>query len=264
MFNFEGLIEPGSRDEALLSQLDPQRMPSHIAIIMDGNGRWAKRQGKPRVMGHPAGIESVREIVETCARLGITTLTLYTFSTENWRRPRFEIDMLWKLLRECLHKEIDLLDRNNVQLRFIGRLHEIESSLLRDIQKAEQKLHHKTGLVLNIAFNYSGRAELTDAFRALATECQLTGRSPQSITEDDIARHLYIGSDPDLLIRTSGEMRLSNFLLWQLAYTEIVITDTLWPDFRRPNLFESILAFQNRDRRFGGIEATNQKKPARV
>jgi undecaprenyl diphosphate synthase len=255
MFNFDGIVERGSRDEFFLRQLDPHRIPAHVAIIMDGNGRWANRQGKPRIAGHPAGIEAVRATVETCARLGIETLTLYTFSMENWRRPQLEVDMLMRLLRQCLRRELPLLNRNRVRLQFIGRTDTLTSSIRQAIDHAVGATAGNTGMKLNVAFNYGGRAEIVDAFRAVADEFTKAGRALETVNEADIARHLYTESDPDLLIRTSGEMRLSNFLLWQMAYTEIFVTETLWPDFSRTNLLEAVVAFQQRSRRFGGVES---------
>jgi undecaprenyl diphosphate synthase len=254
MFNFDGIVERGSRDEFLLRQIDPHRIPAHVAIIMDGNGRWANRQGKPRIAGHPAGIEAVRATVETCARLGIDTLTLYTFSVENWRRPQLEVDMLMRLLRQCLRRELPLLNRNKVRLRFIGRTETLPSSIRQSIDHAVGATAGNSAMKLNVAFNYGGRSEIVDAVRAAAAEFARTGRPLETLGEEDIARHLYTESDPDLLIRTSGEMRLSNFLLWQMAYTEIFVTDTLWPDFSRTNLLEAVVAFQQRSRRFGGVE----------
>jgi undecaprenyl diphosphate synthase len=254
MFNFDGLVERGSHDEFLLRQVDPNRLPRHIAIIMDGNGRWAARHGKHRIAGHPAGIEAVRTTVETCARLGVDTLTLYTFSVENWRRPALEVDMLMRLLKQCLRRELPTLNRNRVRLHFIGRTRDLSPNIQKAIAHAVGVTAGNTGMKLNVAFNYGGRTELVDAFRAVADEFQQSGRSLDAVSEADIARHLYTATDPDLLIRTSGEMRVSNFLLWQIAYTEIFVTETLWPDFNRTSLLEAILAFQKRNRRFGGVE----------
>ncbi|MBX7220895.1 MAG: isoprenyl transferase [Blastocatellia bacterium] len=262
MIHFEGVLEPGSRDESLLQQIDPQHLPNHLAVIMDGNGRWAKARGKPRAMGHKAGIEAVRATVETCSRLGIGTLTLYTFSVENWKRPRLEVEMLFRLLREALRKEVNLLERNNIRLRFIGRISELDKKVQRELERAEAATRNNSGMTLNLALNYGSRTEIVDAVRRLAAEYHQTGRSMETITEADISRHLLTQSDPDLLIRTSGEMRISNFLLWQIAYTEIYVTETLWPDFGRTHLFEAILSYQKRERRFGGVEPADSEKKA--
>jgi len=254
MHELETLIEPGSPDAFLLRQLDPNRLPKHVAIIMDGNGRWANRQGKARIAGHPAGVEAVRTTVENCARLGIPTLTLYAFSSENWRRPRVEVTMLMRLLQQCLQQEVPLLNRHGVRLRFIGRLEVLSAEIRKALDYAVSATAHNQRMTLNIAFNYGGRAEIVDALRSVVREFMGLGRSLDTLTEADVARHLYTDSDPDLLIRTSGEMRLSNFLLWQMAYTEIFVTDTLWPDFNRTHLLEALVAYQRRQRRFGGVE----------
>lgn len=253
--DFYGLIEPGSRDEQLLNQIDFSRLPRHIAVIMDGNGRWANRRFLPRVAGHRAGVEAVRATVDTCARLGIQALTLYAFSVENWKRPPFEIEALMTFLKEYLRKELDNIHRENIRFQTIGRMNELDESVQVELRSAILKTANNTGMTLNVALNYGGRVELADAFRKLMIAFECEGRSPESITEADISRHLYTCDlpDPDLLIRTSGEMRVSNFLLWQIAYSEIYVTDTLWPDFRRPDVFAAILDYQKRDRRFGGL-----------
>jgi undecaprenyl diphosphate synthase len=255
MSDFAGLIQPGSRDEQLLAQIDPARLPRHIAVIMDGNGRWAKRRLLPRVAGHRAGVEAVRATVETCARLGVEILTLYAFSVENWKRPAFEVEALMTFLKEYLRREIDNLHRNNIKFQTVGRTHELDESVQFELRSARHITAANTGMILNVALNYGGRAELSDAFRSLLAECQRTGRAPEDVTEAEITRHLYTASlpDPDLLVRTSGEMRVSNFLLWQIAYSEIYITDVLWPDFRRPDLFAAIIDYQKRERRYGGL-----------
>lgn len=251
---FEGLVERGSPEEFLLRQIDHGRLPRHIAVIMDGNGRWANNRNKPRVSGHRAGATSVRETVETAARLGIGHLTLYAFSTENWKRPRLEVDTLMRLLREYLGKELETLVRNRIRFRAMGRREELSPGVRRDIERAEQETAHHEGMILTVALNYSGRSEIVDACRRIAAQIVATGGDPSKISEADIERSLYEPElpDPDLLIRTSGEMRVSNFMLWQIAYTEIHVTETLWPDFRRANLFEAIVEYQKRDRRFGG------------
>lgn len=253
--DFYGLIEPGSRDEQLLNQIDFSRLPRHIAVIMDGNGRWANRRFLPRVAGHRAGVEAVRATVDVCARLGIQALTLYAFSVENWKRPPFEIEALMTFLKEYLRKELDNIHKENIRFQTIGRMKELDESVQFELRSAIQKTANNSGMTLNVALNYGGRVELVDAFRQLMIACEREGRSPDSITEADISRHLYTCGlpDPDLLIRTSGEMRVSNFLLWQIAYAEIYVTDTLWPDFRRPDVFAAIVDYQKRDRRFGGL-----------
>jgi len=255
MIDFEGVLERGSRDEFLLHQIDPERLPAHIAIIMDGNGRWAARRGKPRVVGHRIGVNSVRESVETAARLGIKALTLYAFSVENWKRPHYEIVTLMSLLKEFLRSELELINKNNIRFITIGRIEELDRSVQRELAYASRETASNTGMVMNVALNYGGRTEVIDACRRLCSEYIKTGRNPEEIDERAIAQHLYTAElpDPDLLIRTSGEMRLSNFLLWQIAYTEIYVTETLWPDFRRADLFEAIIEFQKRERRYGGI-----------
>ncbi len=253
--DFAGLIEPGSRDEQLLEQIDFTRLPRHIAVIMDGNGRWAKRRFLPRVAGHRAGVEAVRATVDTSARLGVEVLTLYAFSVENWKRPPFEIEALMTFLKEYLRKELENIHRNNIRFQTIGRTNELDESVQFELRSAIRKTAANTGMVLNVALNYGGRVEMVDAFRKLMERALREGRSPESVTEADIARQLYTAGlpDPDLLIRTSGEMRVSNFLLWQIAYSEIYVTDVLWPDFRRPDLFAAIIDYQQRERRFGGL-----------
>jgi len=259
---FDGVIEHGSHDEFLLRQIDPLRLPSHVAIIMDGNGRWAGRRNQPRVAGHRAGAEAVRATVEAAARLGLSYLTLYAFSTENWKRPRLEVDALMALLREFLRRELRLLKRNNIRFRTIGREEGLESSVRREIDRARRETADCTGMLLTVALNYSGRSEILEACRQLLaeyTEYAEYARDPGQLGEADIERCLYTAGlpDPDLLIRTSGEMRVSNFLLWQIAYSEIYVTDTLWPDFRQANLFEAIIEFQRRERRYGGVKPSH-------
>lgn len=259
--DFNGLIEPGSHDEQLLKKIDFTRLPRHIAVIMDGNGRWAKRRYLPRVAGHRAGVEAVRTTVETSARLGIEVLTLYAFSVENWKRPPFEIEALMTFLKEYLRKELETIHRNNIRFQTIGRTTELDESVQFELRSAIRKTSGNTGMVLNVALNYGGRVELVDAFRKLMEKCQRENRALESITEAEIERHLYTANlpDPDLLIRTSGEMRVSNFLLWQIAYSEIYVTDILWPDFRRPDLFAAIIDFQKRERRYGGLSESTQR-----
>jgi undecaprenyl diphosphate synthase len=237
----------------LLAQIDLDRLPQHIAVIMDGNGRWAKRRRLPRIAGHRAGIRAVRQAVEACARLGVPYLTLYAFSIENWKRPHTEIKLLMGLLREYLRKEIGELNRQNISLGVIGRIHELPSNVQRDLENTIQKTARNTGLRLTLALNYGARAELVDAVRELAEKMKHNGEV--AIDERTFSRFLYTRGlpDPDLLIRTSGEMRLSNFLLWQAAYSEIWVTDTLWPDFTQEHLFGAIIDFQKRERRYGGL-----------
>ena len=227
----------------------PAPIPRHIAVIMDGNGRWAKKRGMPRIFGHRSGVESVRCAVRTCARLGVEVLTLYSFSTENWRRPELEIKELMQLLALSLRKESAELDKNNVRLMACGRLHGLPEALQRELARSIEKLKKNTGLVLNLALNYGGRQEIVDAVN------KILERPPAAVDEDLISRHLYTGGlpDPDLLIRTSGEFRLSNFLLWQCAYAEIYVTEILWPDFREKELLAAVEDYQSRQRRFGGI-----------
>jgi undecaprenyl diphosphate synthase len=238
-------------------RLDPKRLPQHIAIIMDGNGRWARRRHLPRVAGHRAGVASVRSTVETAARIGIPSLTLYAFSEENWkRRPRTEVDFLMNLLCRYLKQEVPTLNKNNIRLEYIGREHELPPSVQEKMSWARDATRQNTGMVLTLALNYSARSELVDAFRSLVKAAAHNGGLEHlRIDEDAVSRNLYTRHlpDPDLVIRTSGEMRLSNFLLWQLAYAEIHVTPTLWPDFRGVHLLEAIDDYQKRERRYGGL-----------
>ena len=254
-------LSPGDRDRELALTLDPAKIPSHIAIIMDGNGRWAKRRGLPRIAGHKVGVATVRSVVEDCANLGVTALTLYAFSAENWKRPRAEIDMLWRLLRFYLRHELDDLQRNNIRLQSIGHVEALPERAYEELQSAERATARNTGMRLNLAINYSARVELVDAVNAIVDEARIEGRlSDLVIDEKMISRRLYTAGmpEPDLLIRTSGEMRVSNFLLWQIAYAELYVTDTLWPDFNRAELLKAILDFQKRERRFGGLSTAPQ------
>jgi undecaprenyl diphosphate synthase len=254
-------LSPGDRDRELALTLDPAKIPSHIAIIMDGNGRWAKRRGLPRIAGHKVGVATVRSVVEDCANLGVTALTLYAFSAENWKRPRAEIDMLWRLLRFYLRHELDDLQRNNIRLQSIGHVEALPERAYEELRSAERATARNTGMRLNLAINYSARVELVDAVNAIVDEARIEGRlSDLVIDEKMISRRLYTAGmpEPDLLIRTSGEMRVSNFLLWQIAYAELYVTDTLWPDFNRTELLKAILDFQKRERRFGGLSTAPQ------
>lgn len=253
------VLSPGEPDWRIAHQLDPKRLPGHIAIIMDGNGRWAKQRNFPRIIGHRAGVSSVRTTVETCAQLGLEALTLYAFSVENWKRPRNEVEGLWRLLRFYLRNEIENLMRNDIQLAAIGRLESLPGVVQEELQKAIGKTSSNRGMRLNLAINYGGRTELVDAVNAMIENARLEGNlDALEITEESIAEHLYTAGlkDPDLLIRTSGEMRVSNFLLWQIAYSELYVTETLWPDFGRTDLLEAVLEYQNRERRFGGLTRT--------
>jgi undecaprenyl diphosphate synthase len=238
-------------------RLDSASLPRHIAIIMDGNGRWARRRHMPRVAGHRAGVAAVRSTVETAARAGIPALTLYAFSEENWKkRPKTEVDFLMRLLCHYLKAEIKTLNQNNVRLQYIGRKHELPESVQREMAEASDATSKNTGMLLTLALNYSARSEIVDAFRSLAEAAARNGGLDHiEVNEQAISEHLYTRGlpDPDLVIRTSGEMRLSNFLLWQLAYAEIYVTQTLWPDFRGVQLLEGIEEYQKRDRRYGGL-----------
>ena len=245
------------KESELYRQLDPERLPRHIAIIMDGNGRWAKRRHMPRVAGHRAGVAAVRSTVETASRIGIHALTLYAFSEENWKkRPKSEVDFLMRLLSRYLKAEVPRLNKNNVRLEYIGRQHELPEDVRERMAWARLSTAHNTGTVLTLALNYSARSELVDAFRSMVnTASQNGGIDHLLIDEDAVRNHLYTRDlpDPDLVVRTSGEMRLSNFLLWQLAYAEIYVTSTLWPDFRGLHLLEAIAEYQKRERRYGGL-----------
>ena len=255
----------GSPEWILANSLDPARLPEHIAVIMDGNGRWANMRSLPRVAGHRAGVEPVRTTVETCARLGVGSLTLYAFSVENWKRPRTEVETLWRLLRFYLRRELSRLMRNNIRLRAIGRLDALGGSVRRELDSAIATTSANTGMILNLAINYGGRSEIVDAVNTLIAEARREDRLDSlKIDEESIARTLYTAGqpEPDLLIRTSGEMRISNFLLWQIAYAELYITETYWPDFNQTALLEAIVAYQRRERRFGGIDPA--PKPAAV
>jgi undecaprenyl diphosphate synthase len=248
-------LGPVTPEEAeLLAKLDLARLPRHVAVIMDGNGRWAQRKHLPRVAGHRVGTQTARTTIETCARLRIEALTLYAFSVENWRRPKTETDFLMQLLREYLRTEMPLIQRNNIRMRFLGRAEELPPGVQQDMRAAEEKTAGNGGMVLCLALNYGGRAEIVDAANALLAERNAQG-SRVPITQEELSTRLYTSGlpDPDLMIRTSGELRVSNFLLWQIAYAEIFVTETLWPDFNRARLLESFVEFQKRERRYGGI-----------
>jgi undecaprenyl diphosphate synthase len=249
------VVPSGSEEQALLRAIDFARLPRHVAVIMDGNGRWAKLRHKPRVEGHRAGIASVRDVVETSARLGLQVLTLYAFSVENWKRPRSEVTTLMGLLKRYLRSELDTLLRNNIRFRVIGRMEELPADVQDELRRGMERTAERSGLLFNIALNYGGRTEITDAVRRLAADVAAGRREPGAIDEDTLSSYLYTAGlpDPDLLIRTSGEMRVSNFLLWQIAYAEIWVTDVLWPDFRRKHLLQAVADYQKRERRYGGI-----------
>jgi len=243
-------------ERAVYSLLKPEGLPQHVAIIMDGNGRWAGSRSLKRFLGHQQGAKSVQLVTETASRIGLPWLTLYAFSLENnLRRPKAEVNFLMRLLKVYLEGNVQRMMDNNVRIRYIGRVHELPREVQDKMRWAEEKTAHNTGTTLTLALNYGARSEILDSFRALASEIQRKHIQPAHITEEDIHRHLYTAHmpDPDLLIRTSGEMRISNFLLWQIAYTEIFVTERLWPDFRGIHLLEAIAAFQRRERRYGGL-----------
>lgn len=244
-------LPPGSPDAELARKLDPNRLPAHVAVIMDGNGRWAGLRHLPRVEGHRAGTRAVREVIETSARLGLKFITLYAFSVENWKRPAAEVATLMALLKRYLRAELDTLLTNNIRLHVIGRTQDLSPDVQHELHVAMERTSRNTGTTLTIALNYGGRAEIVDAVRDALAQ----GLRPEDIDEARFSRLLYTNGqpDPDLLIRTSGEMRVSNFLLWQIAYSEIHVTETFWPDFRRTHLFEALLDYQRRERRYGGI-----------
>ena len=248
--------ELSAEERAVYTTLKPERLPEHVSIIMDGNGRWAGRRLLKRFQGHQQGAKSVQLVTETASRIGLRWLTLYAFSLENnLRRPRAEVNFLMRLLRSYLESNVQRMMDNNVRMRYIGRTHDLPPEVQEKMLWAEETTARNTGTTLTLALNYGARSELVDAFRALAAEMRHKHVAPECITEQDIHRHLYTAHmpDPDLLIRTSGEMRISNFLLWQIAYTEIYVTDMLWPDFRGVHLLEAIAAFQRRERRYGGL-----------
>jgi len=259
------VLRPGDRDWELSQSIDPSRLPEHIAIIMDGNGRWAQRRRLPRVAGHKAGIGPVRSTVETCARMGMKTLTLYAFSVENWKRPRHEVETLWRLLRYYLRQEMPELQKNDIRLQAIGRLDALPAAVRAELDGAVEATANNRGLLVNLAINYGGRAEIVDAVNAVLDMARLEGSlETLRLDEELIATNLYTAScpDPDLLIRTSGEMRISNFLLWQIAYAELYVTETLWPDFTRTDLLEAVAAYQKRERRYGGLRAGAADAPS--
>ncbi len=239
----------------------PVGVPRHIAIIMDGNGRWANSRGDLRVMGHKAGVDSVREITEACAEIGVKYLTLYAFSTENWNRPKTEVNALMRILIRALRKEAGRLNDNNIRLVAIGQIDRLPDNIRLELSEAIETTRNNDRMMLCIALSYSGRWDITEASRKIAEKVKNGELDPADITDELISAHLSTADipDPDLIIRTSGEYRISNFLLWQLAYSELVITDTYWPDFRRPNLMQAIVSYQKRERRFGKTSDQIQK-----
>lgn len=259
--NFEQFVKPDSEEADLLSRIDTNRMPRHVAVIMDGNGRWAKLRGEPRIFGHREGAESVRAILDACARLEIEAVTLYAFSTENWKRPEDEVSGLMEMLKFYIHNEIDEVHANRIRFKAIGDISGLAEDVRKEIREAEEKTAKNEGTKLNVALNYGGRAEIVEASRQGIIQLLKDGRSPDSFSESDIEQNLYTAGLPevDLLIRTSGELRVSNFLLWQIAYSEIYVTETLFPDFRLKEIFKAIIAYQKRNRRFGGVDADSSE-----
>lgn len=247
---------PYTDDELQQWGLTRNRLPRHVAVIMDGNGRWARARGLPRIAGHRQGVKSVRTIVEECARLRLQQLTLYCFSSENWKRPQTELDLLMSLLRTYVVKEREEIMRQEIRFRTIGRTDGLPPGILQEVQETIDMSAANPGMSLCLALNYGGRMELVDAMRQVARQVELGELSPDDITENVIAQHLYTAdmSDPDLVVRTSGEMRVSNFLLWQISYAELWVTDKHWPDFRAPDLREAFADYASRDRRFGGLK----------
>ena len=256
---------PGSRESRMARKLRPERLPHHIAVIMDGNGRWARQRLLPRAAGHRAGVRPVREIIEACCRLGIGALTLYAFSVENWKRPKTEIETLWALLRKYLRQELPDLKANGVRFQTVGRIEDLPTEVCEDIDNAILETAGNDGMRLNVALNYSGRSEIVDAVNALLRSSH-GHHQPLQVDEQALGRLLCAAhcGDPDLLIRTSGEFRVSNFLLWQIAYSEIWVTDRYWPEFRTTHLLEALLEYQGRKRRFGGLPGTSGRRTHRA
>lgn len=236
-----------------MGKIDQSKLPRHIAIIMDGNGRWAKKRSLPKIAGHRAGVKSVEEVIKTCKEIGVKVLTLYTFSTENWKRPRKEIDALMMLLGGYLDRETERIAKENIRIHTIGKISALPPMIRLKLRKIEEKTINNEGILVNLALNYGGRSEIIDAARKISEEVKNNNLKPDDISEELFAGYLYTAGlpDPDLLIRTSGEARLSNFLLWQISYAEIYITNTLWPDFCRKELERAILDYQTRQRRYG-------------
>lgn len=255
MWDRDAIARPGTPERELLDQIDPDKMPRHVAVIMDGNGRWAQAKRLPRVEGHRAAVRAVRETAETSARLGLDVVTLYAFSTENWKRPRSEVVTLMGLLKDYIRKELRTIVDNNLQFRPVGRIDGLDPSVQKALRRAEDATSACTGTLFQIALNYSGRQELVDVVRRAAAAGREGDLAPEDVDDRWVDDHLFTAGapDPDLLIRTSGEQRISNFLLWQLAYTEIYFSRVLWPDFDRAELLRAILDYQRRERRFGGL-----------
>jgi undecaprenyl diphosphate synthase len=253
MIDFAKLAPPGSPEEVIARRLDLERLPRHVAIIMDGNGRWAQGRGLPRVHGHRAGVEAVRDTVEASAQLELEVLTLYAFSVENWKRPRYEVWALMNLLKEFLRSELATLVENGIRFTPLGRWRELDPMVVKALEGAQRATAECAGMQFNVALNYSGRCEIVDACRQIVSDWA-SGKGTD-IDEETLGRYLYTAGqpDPDLMIRTSGESRISNFLLWQCAYAEFDFIDVLWPDFRRHHLLEAILDFQHRERRYGAV-----------
>ena len=258
--HFADILKLNSAEAKLLASIDPERLPQHIAVIMDGNGRWAKKRGKPRIFGHRAGAESVKAIIDTCARLEVKAVTLYAFSTENWKRPKTEVSGLMQMLKKVLRRELAEVTASNIRFQAIGNITGLAPDVQAELAYATEKTASNTGLIMCVALNYGGRAEIVQAARRAATQLTERGDPLELLTESDIERNLYTYGlpDVDLLIRTSGELRISNFLLWQLAYSEIYVTATLFPDFRRAAIFEAIIDYQKRERRFGDVKAASK------
>lgn len=235
--------------------LMPERLPKHVAVIMDGNGRWAKRQGMPRIMGHKRGVDALKDLLRCCKDWGVKALTAYAFSTENWNRPLEEVDFLMTLFQRVLRQELREMMRENVQIHFVGKLDALPRALQAEIERSMAETQHNQDIQFTVATNYGGRQEILEATRAIAHLVQQGKIQPQDIDEELFTNHLYTKGicDPDLVIRTSGEMRISNFLLWQMAYSEIYVTDTLWPDFDRSEFHRALSSYQQRDRRFGKV-----------
>jgi len=251
--DLRGFIKPGSAEEALVHQIDFSKIPRHVAVIMDGNGRWAKKRNLPRMEGHRAGSKSVREVVETCSRVGVKYLTLYAFSKENWKRPKKEVKTLWSLLGDYLKKESNVLVENEFKLNVVGQMDRIPEKTKKELIKVMEMTKNYDRFIINLALNYSGRSEIVDAVKKIMDTDKI---SKDDLNEELFSEYLYTSGipDPDLLIRTSGELRVSNFLLWQIAYSEIWVTPVLWPEFNRKHLLEAIVEFQERERRFGDIK----------
>ncbi len=253
--NFDGILKPNSSEARLLDEIDLEHLPQHIAVIMDGNGRWARQRGKPRLFGHRAGAGSVKAIVDTCTRLEIKAVTLYAFSTENWKRPKAEISGLMQMLKRYIRSELKNVAENNIKFQTIGDILALDTDVRDEINKAKQQTRENTGTIMNVALNYGSRAEIVRAAKLAYADIERRNDVIDHLTDADIERNLYTHGLPevDLLIRTSGEFRISNFLLWQLAYSEIYVTPVFFPDFRRKEVFEAILDYQKSDRRYGGM-----------